>query len=123
MTFIGGDGSPGQGRGWLRTPEVGSPQVLALALFHGKTQAVLSAGLDGTVTALSQSGPDGAGGPAIAGANFASYGVPAANAAGHSAFRALLTVGAGGVSAVNASGIFLRNPADLLYAPVALRGE
>ena len=122
VSFMAGDGSPGQGRGWLRTPEGGSPHVMALAFFTDKTQAVLSADLDGMVTALSQSGPGGAGGPDLAGANFASFGVPAANAAGHSAFRATLTVGAGGVTEADAGGIFFRDPTAALHTPVARTG-
>ena len=123
IAFTSGNGSPGQGRGWLHTTEGGSSRVLALALLSGKMQAVLSADLDGRVTTLSESGPSGVGGPGIAGANFASYGVPAANAAGYSAFRASLTVGAGGVTAANAEGIFLLTPPALLYTPVARTGD
>ncbi len=71
---------------------------------------------------LSQSGPGGAGPPDVpgaAGATFASYGLPAANAAGHSAFASSLTVGTTGVIRQNAHGIFARLGASATYAPLA----
>ncbi len=123
VAFRVGDGSPGQGRGWLRTPAGGSPLAMALAVFTDQTQAVLSADLDGKVTILSQSGPGGAGGPNLNAANFSRYGVPAVNADGYSAFRAPLTVGAGGVTLANAGGIFLLTPPTLGYSPIARTGD
>jgi len=82
-----GNGSPGQGRGWLLAPA--GTEALAMVTFPGSIQAILSADIEGMVAVLSQSGPGGAGAPDVpgaAGATFASYGFPTANAAGHSAF-------------------------------------
>ena len=106
VTFTVGDGSPGQGRGWLTQSETYGPQVLALAIFTGtdKAQAVLRVGFGG-VTVLSRNSPGGVGGP-DAGGSFASYGVPAANGAGKSAFLGSLAVG-GAVTKANARGIFV----------------
>ncbi len=106
VAFTVGDGSPGQGRGWLTQSETDGPQVLALAIFTGtdKAQAVLSVGFGG-VSVLSRNGPGGVGGP-DAGDSFASYGVPAANSAGKSAFLGSLMVG-GTVTKANARGIFV----------------
>lgn len=106
MTFTVGDDSPGQGRGWLTQSETDGPQVLALASFTGtdKAQAVLRVGFGG-VTVLSRNGPGGVGGPDVGG-SFASYGVPATNGAGKSAFLGSLTVG-GAVTKADARGIFV----------------
>jgi hypothetical protein len=121
VSFKVGNGSPGQSRGWLLAPAAGT-QGLALVIFTDKTQAVVVAGIDGTVAVLSQSGPGGAGGPDIANATFASYGVPALNAAGHSAFLGTLTIGAGGATKANARGVFA-DFGDPLYTPVERLGE
>lgn len=106
-TFAVGSGSPGQGRGWL-TQTPGGPRVLALVTFTGadKAQAVLSAGFD-DILIVAQNNPDSAL-PDIAGASFASYGMPAMNAAGTSAFLASLLVKPGGsATAANARGLFI----------------
>ena len=106
VAFTVGDGSPGQGRGWLTQSASDGPQVLALVIFTGtdKAQAVLRVGFGG-VSVLSRNGPGGVGGP-DAGGSFASYGVPAANSAGKSAFLGSLTVGSA-VTKANARGIFV----------------
>jgi hypothetical protein len=108
VTFAAGNGSPGQGRGWL-TQTASGPRVLALVFFTGtdKAQAVVSAGLDGAVDVLAQNNPASAL-PDVAGASFASYGLPAINAQGTSAFLASLAVKPGGpATAANARGLFV----------------
>lgn len=121
LSFKVGNGSPGQGRGWLLSPASGT-QALALVIFTGKAQAVVAAGIDGTVTVLSQSGPAGAGGPDLAEANFASYGVPAVNAAAHSSFLGTLAIGPGGVAKGDARGVFA-NFGAALYTSIARTGD
>ncbi|HEV7402338.1 MAG TPA: cadherin-like beta sandwich domain-containing protein [Chthoniobacteraceae bacterium] len=107
-TFAVGNGSPGQGRGWL-TQTANGPRVLALAFFTGtdKAQAVVGAGFEGGVGVLAQNNPAGTL-PDIAGASFASYGMPTINADGKSAFLASLAVTPGGpATAANARGLFV----------------
>ena len=114
ITYLPGLGSTGQGRGWATAPST----TMALALFVDKTQAVLSADITGAVTVLSQSGPGGAGAPAIAGSTFASYSFPALNAAGHSAFLGTLTLVPGTIVKQNQRAIFTRF-GTATYASVA----
>jgi VCBS repeat-containing protein len=117
VSFRPGAGSPGQGRGWLTTP-TGGPRALALAMLADRSHAILSAAPGAAPVILSQTGAAGAGGPDIAGASFSSFGLPAANVLGNQTVAASLTVGAGGVTADNARGIF----ADLgsaTYVPIA----
>ena len=125
VTFAAGSGSPGQGRGWAMIP-ANKPHVLALALFTDKTQAVLDVDLTGTVTVRSQSGAGGAGGPDIAGASFASYGLPTVNTGGFNggdtAFLGTLTVGTGGVTKANARGIFA-NDGGTVFTPIMRVGD
>jgi mono/diheme cytochrome c family protein len=119
VAFAVGNGSPGQGRGWLTQPQAGGPKVLALAMLSGTDhkQAVLSADLTGGVSVLSETGPGGTGGPDVNGASFASYGVPAANHAGNSAFLGSLKPG-GAVKTSNARGIFV-DYGDATYTSIA----
>jgi sugar lactone lactonase YvrE len=107
VTFAAGNGSPGQGRGWL-TQTANGPRVLALATLTGTdhAQTVLSAGFSG-VTVLAQNTPGGLL-PGITDATFASFGLPTANAGGTSAFLASLAAPPGGpANAANARGIFV----------------
>lgn len=107
-TFAVGAGSPGQGRGWL-TQAASGPRVLAFATFTGtdKAQAILGVGFSGGVGVLAQNNP-GSTLPNIAGSSFASYGFPALNAEGKSAFLASLLVKPGGpATAANARGVFV----------------
>jgi sugar lactone lactonase YvrE len=108
-TFAVGAGSPGQGRGWLTQTGSFGPRVLALAFFTGtdKAQAVLGVGFGGGVGVLAQNKPGGPL-PDIAGATFASFGLPAINPDGKSAFLASLAVTPGGPATVaNARGLFV----------------
>jgi hypothetical protein len=121
VSFMVGNGSPGQGRGWVTRPS--GPAVLALATFTDKTQAIISAGIGGTATIFSETGVNGTdGGPTLANATFASYGFPAANSNDTSAFLASMTVGAGGVTKADARGIFLSDGTGA-YTPIARVGK
>jgi hypothetical protein len=88
VSFAPGNGSPGQGRGWLtRNPQHGA-RVLALCLLANKAQAIVSVDLAdvSNPVVLSQSGvANGVGSPAQTDATFASYGLPAVNSIGDSA--------------------------------------
>jgi hypothetical protein len=126
FSFGVGNGSPGQGRGWLVNSAYEGTKVLALVTFvgHDKAQAVLSVDLTGGVEILSHTGPilsGEQGGPKISGASFASYGVPALNLFGQSAFLASLAAG-GTVTKANAHGIFV-DYGDQSYTCIAREGE
>ena len=112
-TFTPGKASPGQGRGWLTHPASGA--VLALAVFTDKTQAVLSADAAGNVTTFSKTGD------LIGTAQFASYGLPAANDADQTTFAATLKAGTGGVLKTDTRGIFLGD-ATAAYTTIARVG-
>jgi hypothetical protein len=117
--FLPGNGSPGQGRGWLLTP-AGTAEAIALVTFTDKAQALLSVDALGNVTTLSHSGIAGTtGAPELPGTMFQSYGVPAADLAGDSAFLAILKSGTGGVVAADAPGIFENNANTGMYDALA----
>lgn len=110
-SFAVGALSGGQGRGWVTKPTGTGGAALALVTFSDRTQAIVSAEADGVATVFSAAGALGtAGGPALAGASFASYGFPAANDSDTSTFLATLKTGAAGVVASNARGVFLSDP-------------
>ena len=110
-SFAVGALSGGQGRGWVTKPAGTGGAALALVTFSDRTQAIVSAEADGVATVFSAAGALGtAGGPALAGASFASYGFPAANDRDTSTFFATLRTGAAGVTTANARGIFRSNP-------------
>jgi hypothetical protein len=107
-TFAVGNGSPGQGRGWL-TQTANGPRVLALVAFTGtdKAQAVVGVGFTGGVGVLAQNNPNSTL-PDIATASFASFGFPTVNPVGKSAFLASLAVTPGGPATIaNARGVFV----------------
>lgn len=110
-SFAPGALSGGQGRGWVTKPAGTGGAVLALVTFTDKTQAIVSAEINGLATVFSAAGALGVqGGPALAGASFATYGFPAANDRDTSTFLASLKVGAAGVVTSNARGVFLSDP-------------
>lgn len=110
-SFAVGALSGGQGRGWVTKPAGTGGAALALVTFSDRTQAIVSAETDGVATVFSAAGAlSTAGGPALAGASFASYGFPAANDSDTSTFLATLRTGAAGVVASNARGVFLSDP-------------
>lgn len=110
-SFAAGALSGGQGRGWVTKPAGTGGAVLALVTFSDRTQAIVSAEANGVATVFSAAGALGtAGGPALAGASFATYGFPAANDSDTSTFLATLKTGAAGVVASNARGVFLSDP-------------
>lgn len=121
VSFKVGNGSPGQGRGWISAGANGA-QAFALVTFTDKTTGLVQAGIDGTKTLLSVTGLTGPGLPDIADASFTSYSVPSVTPDGHTAFLGTLKTGAGGVTSKNARGIV----ADLGGAnlvPLARLGE
>lgn len=102
VAFTPGSGSPAQGRGWLKIIN-GSPAIQALATLDDKSQAILTADLDGNVEILSQSGtPQTAEGSV----SLKSFGLPAVNGNGTHAFLATLAEGA------KQRGIFTKTSAD-----------
>lgn len=94
IAFLPGNGSPGQGRGWL-TIDNGVPKVLAHATFTNKQQGVLRADAAGNVAVMLQGGLPGAGGGEFTGISFKSFGVPSLNDAGDGAFLATMLVPGG----------------------------
>ncbi len=119
VSFLVGNGSPGQGRGWIRKEGV-ITQALALVIFTDKSQAVVSADSTGPVQILSQTNVAGQNGsPEISSATFKSYGVPAADANGGSAFLATLTSGEGGVTTAAARGVFIHDSGSGQYELIA----
>ncbi|MEQ1861333.1 MAG: choice-of-anchor tandem repeat NxxGxxAF-containing protein [Chthoniobacteraceae bacterium] len=124
VSFKPGDGSPGQGRGWLRSTAIGG-QVLALAIFSDKSQGIVFVDADDAANpqllSLSKQTADGS--PDIAGATFASYSLPALARNDASAFLASLTVGAGGATKANARGIFHKPALTGNYAAIARVGD
>jgi hypothetical protein len=116
VSYMAGNGSPGQDRGWLT---VGSQaQVLALVMFDDGGEAVVSTGFTGAPVILSATGETGPGLPGIAGSSFLSYSVPATNDAGQLAFLATIETTGGGLPL---QGIFA-NLEGTGFAPVALVG-
>lgn len=120
VSFATGNGSPGQGRGWLTVR--GSGLALALAQFTDKSWGVINArpGASGAVSIVAQTGTIGAAdSPAHAGASFAGLGIPAENSAGTVTFLGSMTVGLGDVTKANARGIF-RSAAGSSTGPFSL---
>jgi hypothetical protein len=103
--FKSGNGSPGQGRGWLVSVD-GIPEALAAITFTDRSQAIVKARIDGEVSIVSASGEPGDLGPDIDGASFKSFSVPATTGSGSTAFAASLTIGPG-VTKSNSRGVFL----------------
>lgn len=114
VSFAGGNGSPGQGRGWL-IDTGDSARVLAHAVLTDKSQAIIAVAHDDLShpTILSQSG---------AGSGFASYSLPAMNPANQSAFLGSLSLG-GDVTKANARGIFADLEVDGTYSSIARVGD
>lgn len=119
-SLMGGNGSPGQGRGWLRKT-AGGVRVLARAVFTDLTQGILLAdpANPANPVLIAESGPVADGAPAVTGATFASFSVPAINGADANGFLATMTTGQGGVTDADAKGIFLRSGLTGSYALVA----
>ena len=121
VAFMPGKDSPGCGRGWLTSP--GSGVVLALVFFTDKTQAVVLSDANGATTIrTSNDRPPTIFDDSLAGASFASYGIPAASESTGTAFLATLKVGAGGVTKADARGIFLGDD-EAQYTPIARIGK
>jgi hypothetical protein len=122
VSFASGNGSPGQGRGWLRELPAPGAEVLALCIFTDKSEAVVAVDPDNVLqpVILSQTASaNSAGSPSLPNASFASYGLPTANASGDSAFLASLNVGPGNVTKAEARGVFADVTASGAYAAIA----
>jgi hypothetical protein len=112
-SFAGGNGSPGQGRGWL-IDTGDSVQVLARATLTDKSQAIVAVALDDLAnpTIVAESG---------AGSSFASLGLPATNGAAQTVFLGSLTAG-DNVTKANSRGIFADLDGSGAYLPVVRVG-
>jgi hypothetical protein len=107
VSFAGGNGSAGQGRGWITVH--GSAFALALAKFTDKTWGIINAepGAGGDVNIDTQTLVKGTPtSPALAGASFASLSFPAQNSAIASTFLGTLAAGTGPVTKADAQAIF-----------------
>ena len=104
VSFAPGNGSPGQGRGWLIQPYGGYMPALVFLNTKPATQAIVNAHENG-VDYNSLSGSATIGQPMPAGPTFKSYSFPTFNNNYAGAFLATLTPG-GGVTKANAQGIF-----------------
>jgi len=112
VSFTSGNGSPGQGRGWLTETSAG-PSVQALIILSNKVQEVVRWNATDGLSIVSETGTTGAMGPGTTGGsgvggNFASYGIPAGVDNGDASFLATLTVGSGTppVTALTARGVW-----------------
>ena len=121
VSFTPGAGSPGQGRGWLRSTG-SSAQILALATFSDASKGVILADLNNiaspsllSLTGTGNGSPT-AGGPALA---FASYGIPAIAKNDTSAFLATLKISGTEVTKANATGIFTKSSLAGNYTSLA----
>jgi uncharacterized delta-60 repeat protein len=132
VSFAAGNGSPGQGRGWLIEKPASGAEVMALALFVSKRQGIVVVDTANPANPLVRpvrlvSGVAGPGGPFVTGVanpTFASYGPPARNSGLFTAFRGALTVNtANGVTKANASAIFSGPTAGGFYPAVARVGD
>lgn len=115
-TLMAGQGSPGQGRGWL-TRQSGIAQVLARVVFTDKSQAIIAVSLDDPSHPLVLSQSNVA---AEDGSSFVSYGLPAANSEEQLAFQASFKTNA---QAKPVRGIFAGLTANDAYAPLVLEGD
>lgn len=88
VTFMPGNGSPGQERGWLHDNE--GPEALALVMFTDGGEAIVSASLSGNISIISETGAAGPGLPSSFDSSFVSYGVPTTNDQGDTAFLATI---------------------------------
>lgn len=121
VSFVAGNGSPGQGRGWLHTPN--GPAVLALATFTDKTVSVMSFELGEIPVFFGETGSVGFNSsPDITDAKFAKIAFPAINDNDVSTFLGSMAVGAGAVTKADATGIFLSDGAAP-YTPISRQGK
>lgn len=130
--FQPGNGTPGQGRGWLSLLKSESdfvPAVSALVRFQQPRSAVVTRTIEGVEVIRAQTGSHGASGLALAAAGLASLGLPAradageptrpilgrpagSDHAGYSTFFGRMTAGPGGVTASDAAAVFAVHESD-----------
>lgn len=122
--FLPSVSSPGQGRGWIVPNAAGGVRVMALVQFTDRTQAVLAIDSSNVAnpTVIAITAQPGNGGPDIAGATFATIGLPALAADQSSAFLAQLTIGQGGITKTDNKGIFTRAAASGPHTAIARIG-
>jgi hypothetical protein len=97
---------------------------MALVQFTDRTQAVLAIDSSNVAnpTVIAITAQPGNGGPDIAGATFATIGLPALAADQSSAFLAQLTIGQGGITKTDNKGIFTRAAASGPHTAIARIG-
>gem|GEM_PF-4821423 len=110
VSFAPGNGSPGQGRGWLIQPYGVYMPALVFLDTKPPTQAILN-GRENGIEYNSLSGSATIGQPMPAGPTFKSYSFPTFNNNYAGAFLATLTPGSG-VTKANAQGIFFTSNAS-----------
>jgi hypothetical protein len=106
ISFMPGNGSPGQGRGWY-SENISSGQFMpSVTTFTDKSKAIVLSFFGDALT-IAQTGQTGTLlAPPLPGASYASFGLPAMNDELHGVFSARMTPGAGGVTKADATGIF-----------------
>jgi hypothetical protein len=120
VSFVPGNGSPGQGRGWFVDAggAVGSA-VFARAKFTDQSQGViLETGLHFPDLRPLSIGGGGPGSPDLLATYFTSYGLPARNSRGTTLFRATLSTRLGGATKADARGIFFNTSLLGPYTPL-----
>jgi len=116
----GGRRLPRPGPRLVHPPLLGTPKMMARVVFSTITRNRALADFTG-VTAYSQSGVVGAGGPTLAAPVSPATAMPAVNDLRHSAFAASLTTG-GAITAANDHGIFA-DGGNTTYAAIAREGD
>jgi hypothetical protein len=113
-TFTGGNGSPGQGRGWL-IDTGDSAQVLTYASLADKSQAIIAAPLNDLPhpAILLRSGSS---------SGFTSFGLPSVNPSNQIVFLGSLAIGAD-MTKANARGIFADLESDGTCSSIVRAGD
>ncbi len=121
VSFAGGNGSPGQGRGWLRKQRPPGAQMMGLCLLANKQQAIVSvdAADPQNPSILSQTDlGNSVGSPDFPDGEFASYNLPSANQEGDRAFLGKLETAFGGIPLYAAHGIFFASASQSAFDPL-----
>jgi len=115
---VPGLGSPGQGRGWLSYNTQGI--VLTLTTFRNNKKAIIGAGFGGAVIAARSGEANTNLAPALPGASFASFRLPAMNDSLDNTFYAKMMVGPGGARRTM-PGAFSQTRRPLVAMPLRTR--